>query len=70
MTKCKIEVFESPLSSNVIATFSSIEALVSANKTENYMADQIAINGSILYGWDELYDFVYSLKIKIMKVFE
>lgn len=58
MTRCKIEVFESPLSSNVIATFSSIEALELANKTENYMADQIAINGSILYGWDELYDFV------------
>ena len=58
MTKCKIQVFESPLSSNVIKTFNSIEALVKANETYNWSADQIAVNDSILLGWDELYDFV------------
>lgn len=58
MTKCKIEVFESSLSSNVIKTFNSIEALIKANETENWSADQIAVNDCVLYGWDELYDFV------------
>lgn len=58
MTKCKIQVFESPLSSNVIKTFNSIEDLVKANETYNWSADQIAVNDSILLGWDELYDFV------------
>tara|TARA_R110001606_G_scaffold180242_1_gene326882 strand:+ start:134 stop:310 length:177 start_codon:yes stop_codon:yes gene_type:complete len=58
MTTAKIEVFESPLSSNLIAKFNSIEELIAANKFKNYMADQIAINNCVLYGWDELYDFV------------
>lgn len=58
MTKCKIEVFENPTSSKVINTFASIEELLKSNESENYMADQITINDCVLYGWDELYDFV------------
>ena len=56
--KAKIEVLESSLSSKVIATFKTIEELLEWNKKHNVYADRIAINDCVLYGWDELYDFV------------
>jgi hypothetical protein len=56
--KAKIEVFESPLSSKVIATFKTIRDLIKWNKKHNVFADTVAVNGCLLYDWDELYDFV------------
>ena len=53
-----IEVFESPLSSKVIATFDNVDDLLKYNETHNLMADQISINCCILYGWDELHLFL------------
>ena len=50
----KIEVFESALSFNVIATFSSKAELFEWNKTHNVHADCIAIDDQIVLGWDEL----------------
>jgi len=58
MTKAKIEVYESPLLDKVIVTFNTIEELEKWNETHNVYADQISVNGCVLYGWDELYDFV------------
>lgn len=57
-TKAKIEVFESPLSDKVIKTFNTIEDLEKWNETNNIHADRISVNGYLLLGWDELYDFV------------
>ena len=58
MTKAKIEVYESSLSTEVIATFGSIEDLIVWNETHNVNADQVSVNDCILLGWDELYYFV------------
>jgi len=46
------------MSDKVIATFDTVEALVLWNAGHNVHADCISVNGSVLYGWDELYDFV------------
>ena len=56
--KAKIEVFESPLSSKVIANFKTIEELLKWNKKHDVFADRVAVNDCVLMGWDELYDFV------------
>ena len=56
--KAKIEVFESPLSSKIIATFKTIEELLEWNKTHDVFADRVAVNDCVLMGWDEVYDFV------------
>ena len=58
MTKAKVEVYESNISSKVIATFKTINELVKWNEKHNVYADQISINDCMLLGWDELYDFV------------
>lgn len=55
--KLKIEVYESPLSSKVIAIFSSYEELDKWSKDKDIFADQVSVNGYTLLGWDELYDF-------------
>lgn len=55
--KTKIEVFESPMSSKVIAKFKSIDRLLLWNSKHDISADCIAVNGYNLLGWDELYDF-------------
>lgn len=53
--KASIQVFELN-STKLIATYSTIEELMS--NAENLMADQVVINDCVLYGWDEIYDFV------------
>lgn len=55
--KAKINVYEIG-SSKIIASFSSIADLEKANEKHNWNADQIEVNGMLLMGWDELYDFV------------
>ena len=56
--KAKIEVFESAFSTNVIATFKTIQELLNWNEKHNVFGDRIAVNDCVLMGWDELYDFV------------
>ena len=56
--KAKIEVFESAFSTNVIATFKTIQELLNWNAKHNVFADRIAVNDCVLIGWDELYDFI------------
>lgn len=58
MSQIKIEVFEDSMSEKVIATFNSIDDLMVAAKKNKWVADQVAINDCILYGWNEIYDFV------------
>ena len=58
MTKTKIEVFENCMSDKVIATFDTVEAIVLWKAGHNVPAACKSVNGSVLYGWDELYDFV------------
>jgi len=48
-----IEVYEKG-TQNIIATFHSEVELINYNKTNPTFADNIAINGNILLGWDEL----------------
>ena len=51
----KIEIFKSPLSNEIIATFSTIKELYNYNDTvKSLFADQISINGKIMLGWDEI----------------
>lgn len=60
-TKAKVEVFEErkdPPGKDSIATFDTIEELIKWNETHNVRADQITVNGLVLLGWDELYDFI------------
>jgi len=56
--KAKIEVFESALSTKVIATFKTTQELLNWNAKHNVFADRIAVNDCVLMGWDELYYFV------------
>jgi len=56
--KAKIEVFESPISDKVVATFDNVQDLETYAEKHSTPADCVAINDMILLGWDELYDFV------------
>ena len=59
MTKAKIEIYVNSFSDDLLETFNTIEELEAyADEFPGLMADQISINGMILLGWDELYDFV------------
>jgi len=58
MTSASINVYESSLSTKVIAKFDYIEELLEWNKQNDVYADQVEVNDCMLYGWDELYDFV------------
>ena len=49
-----IEVYEKG-TLNIIATFHSEIELIEYNETTPTYADNIAVNGQIMYGWDELY---------------
>jgi len=53
--KAKIEVYELN-SDKLIATYKTVEELEANAK--GIMADQVVINDCVLYGWDEIYDFV------------
>lgn len=56
--KADIKVYENPVSPKVIATFGDTEELETYAQKNNLSADQVSINGYMLLGWDELYDFV------------
>jgi hypothetical protein len=60
LTNMKIEIFESPVSNNIVATFDNIKDLEEYAEKHNTSADCVAINDMILLGWDELYnsDFI------------
>ena len=58
MTSADIKVYESAFSTKVIAKFDTIEELLEWNKKNDVYADQVEVNSCLLYGWDELYDFV------------
>jgi len=58
MTSARIKVYESSLSTNVIAKFDTIEELLEWNEKNDVYADQIEVNDCVLYDWGELYDFV------------
>jgi hypothetical protein len=58
----KIEVFESPISDNVIAEFKTMAAFEFwmenvKNPRVDIFADSVAVNDEILLGWDELEDY-------------
>lgn len=55
--KDEITIYESPVSDNVIATFDNIDDLEEYATENQISADCVAINGSILLGWDEVYEF-------------
>lgn len=51
----KIEIFKSPISNEIIETFSTIKELYNYNDNiKDLFADQICINGTIMLGWDEI----------------
>lgn len=50
----KIEIYESPLSDKVVATFSTKAELYAYNEKHELMADCVAIDGMIMLGWDEV----------------
>jgi len=62
--KAKIEVYKRCLTilddsgDELLSSFNSTDALLKWNKIHNVCADQISVNDHMLYGWDELYDFV------------
>jgi len=58
--KADIKVFESPLSDKVIQEFKTTSELEkwADEQKEPVFADRVSVNNCILYGWDELYDFI------------
>ncbi len=52
-----IEVYEKG-TLNIIATFHSEVELIKYNETNPTHADNISVNGQVMYGWDELYMFL------------
>ncbi len=62
-----IDVYASPVSSNIIKTFydmKSFDKWYDANFTLNITADQVAINGMMLLGWDEVDEFIEYISIR------
>lgn len=59
MSRLKINVYESPLSDKITHSFNNMRKFEAWTETQKGLfADQIEVNGCILLGWDELYDFV------------
>ena len=61
--KVQILVYESTISNNVIKSFSTLrdfDKWIECDKNVNLdiFADQVSINGYILMGFDELFDFI------------
>lgn len=50
----KYEVYKSPLSDEVVATFGNKKDLFAYAEKNGTHADAVAVNGSIILGWDEL----------------
>ena len=50
----KIEVYENSISNKVIKNFSSKKELYKWNEKHDVFADQIAINGVLMYSWEEI----------------
>lgn len=59
--KCKIEICKNNMSNEIIHTFNSVnelEKFLKKTPNHNIMGDQLVVNDCLLYGWDELFDFI------------
>ena len=61
--KVEILVYESPLSNNIIKSFNTLrdfDKWIEYDKNVNLdiFANQVSVNGCILLGFDELFDFI------------
>jgi hypothetical protein len=56
--KAICKVYENPISNKVIATFTDTDDLEEYARINHTPADQVEVNGYMLLGWDELWDFV------------
>lgn len=57
-TKAKIVVYETPLSDSILKEFDNMEEFEMWSSGKDLQADQVSVNGFVLLGWDELYDFI------------